>query len=415
MIHNNSTTPDFDLIIIGAGPAGCTTALTLSDAGLKIALIDKASLPASKICGDALSGTVMNVLKRLPGNCYEEFLKVFPKTSSWGIRFISPGGKELDLPFIPGKNSTMPAPGYICQRKVFDGFLQKKVRELTGTLILDNFPVRHIIRENGTFIIKAEKGELRCRMVVGADGIHSTAGRILAGHTLNHERYCLGARAYFRGVKDLHPEKFIELHFLKDLLPGYFWIFPMEDGLVNAGLGIMYGKLKAGQASLTAKLHEVITSYPALSGRFDRAEMISRIEAHGLPMGPDPKSISGEGFLLTGDAASLVDPFSGEGIGNAMVSGEIAGKVISEAFKSNDFSESFMKKYDERIRQRLSRELGTSRIVQKLITVPGLFDLVVKKAGRNKEFKEMLTKMYTDQDVRDQLKNPGFYLKILLA
>jgi menaquinone-9 beta-reductase len=411
----NSSIPNFDLVIIGAGPAGCTTALTLADAGLRIALVDKVSLPAAKICGDALSGTVMNVLKRIPGNCYEEFLKVSPKTPSWGIRFVAPGGKALDLPFVQERNSSTPPPGYICQRKVFAGFLQQMVREVTGTRILDNFPVRSLTRENGTFILEGEKGKLSCRMVIGADGTHSTAGRILAGHILNHERYCLGARAYFRGVKELHPEQFIELHFLKEILPGYFWIFPMEDGLVNAGLGIMYNKLKAGQDSLAEKFREVITSNPVLSERFAGAQMVSRIEAHGLTLGPDPKSISGQGFLLTGDAASLIDPFSGEGIGNAMVSGEIAGQIIHEAFTNNDFSEAFLKKYDERIRSRLGRELATSRVMQKLMTVPGLFDLVVKKAGRNKELKEMFTRMYTDQDVRDRLKDPGFYLKILLA
>ncbi|MCX6243912.1 MAG: NAD(P)/FAD-dependent oxidoreductase [Bacteroidetes bacterium] len=410
-----SPIPSFDLVIIGAGPAGCTTALTLADSGLKVALVDKASLPAAKICGDALSGTVMNVLKRLPGDCYPDFLKIFPKTPSRGIRFIAPGGKMLDLPFPLEKDDTKPAPGYICRREVFDDYLQKKVRERTNAGIIENFPVREISKDHESFIIKSEKGEIRCRMVAGADGTHSVVGRILAGHSLNHERYCLGARAYFRGVRDLHPEHFIELHFLKELLPGYFWIFPMEDGLVNAGLGIMYRKLKAGQDSLAARFTEVIRSHPVLSKRFEGAEMVSKIEAHGLTLGPDPKAISGEGFLLAGDAASLIDPFSGEGIGNAMVSGEIAGKIIAEAFKNNDFSATFLKKYDERIRHRLGRELRTSRAVQKLVSVPGLFDLVVKKAGRSRDLKEMLIKMYTDQDVRDLLMSPGFYLKVLLA
>jgi menaquinone-9 beta-reductase len=404
----------FDVGIVGAGPAGCTAALVLAGSGLKVVLVDKASLPSSKICGDALSGTVMNVLKRLPGNCYDDFLKLTPKSPSRGICFVAPGGSALDLPFSPGQNDAEPAPGYICRRQVFDGFLLQKVREVTETHILDNFPVREIDFENGTFLIKGEKGELTCRMIVGADGTHSTVGRILAGHTLNHERYCLGARAYFKGVKDIHPERFIELHFLKELLPGYFWIFPMEEGLVNAGIGIMYNKLRSGKESLAAKFREIITTHPSLAGRFAGAEMVSKIEAHGLTLGPDPKTISGEGFLLAGDAASLIDPFSGEGIGNAMVSGEIAGQIVSEAFARDDFSRAFLGTYNERIRQRIGRELRTSREMQRLITVPGLFDLVVKKAGKKEDLKEMLTRMYIDQYARDQLKNPLFYLKILL-
>lgn len=406
---------EFDLIIVGAGPAGCTTALNLAGSGLKVALVDKAELPAEKVCGDALSGTVLKVLQRLPGNCFEEFLELEPKTPSWGIRFAAPNGDLLDVPFVLDKTPETPPPGYICKRKTFDGFLQQKVREVTPFSLTGKFPVKQILREKEFFILKGEKEDLRCRMIIGADGTHSTVGKILAGHSLNHKQYSLGVRAYFTGVRDLHPQNFIELHFLEDLLPGYLWIFPMADGLANVGLGILFEKMKAAPESLSAMLQQIILSHPSLSARFEGAEMTGKIEAHGLPLGPDPKAISGDGFLLAGDAASLVDPFSGEGIGNAMVSGEIAAGMIREAFAANDFSAGFLKQYDERIRKRLGRELKTSQRIQELCSHPALFNLVVKKANRNKELREMFTKMYTSQDVRDQLKNPGFYLKVLFG
>jgi geranylgeranyl reductase family protein len=406
---------ELDLIIIGAGPAGCTTALNLAGSGLKVAMVDKADLPAEKICGDALSGTVLKVLQRLPGNCFEEFLELEPKTPSWGIRFAAPNGDLLDIPFVLDKTPETPPPGYICKRKIFDGFLQQKVRELNSFRMIDNFPVKQILREKEFFILKGENDELRCRMIMGADGTHSTVGRILGNHSLNHKQYCLGVRAYFTGVKDLHPQNFIELHFLEDLLPGYLWIFPMEDGFANVGLEILFEKMKAAPDSLSAMLQQIIQSHPSLSPRFAGAEMTGKIEAHGLPLGPDPKAISGDGFLLAGDAASLVDPFTGEGIGNAMVSGEIAAVMIREAFAANDLSTEFLKQYDERIKRRLGRELKTSHRIQELCSHSALFNLVVKRANRNKELKEMFTKMYTSQDVRDQLKNPGFYFKMLFG
>jgi len=351
---------------------------------MKIALVDKADLPAEKICGDALSGTVLKVLQRFPGNCFEEFLKLEPKIPSWGIRFAAPNGDLLDVPFVLDKTPETPPPGYICRRKIFDGFLQQQVRDLTTFSLIGNFPVKEILREKETFLLKGENEDLRCRMIIGADGAHSTVGRILASHSLNHKQYCLGVRAYFKGVKDLHPQNFIELHFLEDILPGYFWIFPMADGLANVGMGILYEKMKAAPESLSAMLQEIIHTHPALSARFAGAEMEGKIEAHGLPLGPDPKSISGGGFLLAGDAASLVDPFSGEGIGNAMVSGEIAAGLIREAFAANNFSAGFLKQYDERIRKRLGRELKTSHRIQELCSHPALFNLVVKKANKNK-------------------------------
>ena len=243
---------EFDLVIVGAGPAGCTTALSLAGSEMKIALVDKADLPAEKICGDALSGTVLKVLQRFPGNCFEEFLKLEPKIPSWGIRFAAPNGDLLDVPFVLDKTPETPPPGYICRRKIFDGFLQQQVRDLTTFSLIGNFPVKEILREKETFLLKGENEDLRCRMIIGADGAHSTVGRILASHSLNHKQYCLGVRAYFKGVKDLHPQNFIELHFLEDILPGYFWIFPMADGLANVGMGILYEKMKAAPESLSA-------------------------------------------------------------------------------------------------------------------------------------------------------------------
>jgi len=378
-------------------------------------LVDKADLPAEKICGDALSGTVLSVLKRLPGNCYKDFLELKPKLPSWGIRFAAPNGDLLDVPFVLAINPDTPPPGYICQRKIFDGFLQQKVRDLTPFSVTGHFHAKQILREKEFFVLKGEKEDLRCRMIIGADGAHSIVGKILAGISLNHKQYCLGVRAYFTGVRDLHPQQFIELHFLEDLLPGYLWIFPMEGGLANVGLGILYEKMMASADSLSAKLQQIIQTHPSISPRFEKAAMAGKIEAHGLPLGPDPKAISGNGFLLAGDAASLVDPFTGEGIGNAMVSGEIAAATIRKAFAVNDLSAGFLKQYDENIKKRLWRELKTSHRIQELCSHPALFNLLVKKANRNNELKEMFTKMYTSQDVRDQLKSPGFYIRALLG
>ncbi len=407
-------TPDFDLVIVGAGPAGCTTALKLAGSGIKVALIDKAVLPADKTCGDALSGTVLQVLRRLP-DCYDEFLKLEPKNPSWGIRFAAPSREFLDVPFILDRKPETPPPGYLIKRKLFDGFLQQKVRDLTHFPVIDNFKAEQIIREKEFLIIKSEKGDLKCRIVMGADGALSTVGRILAKHPVNYKHYCFGVRTYFSGVTDLHPEHFIELHFLEELLPGYLWIFPLADGLANVGLGMLYEKMKATPESLPAMLKEIISTHPLISRRFSKAVMRGKIEAHGLPLGPDPKAISGDGFLLAGDAASLVDPFSGEGIGNAMVSGEIAAGMITEAFSVNDFSARFLKQYDERIHEKLGRELKTSHKIQELCAHPALFNLVVKKANKNKELREMFTRMYTSQDMFDQLKNPVFYIKLLMG
>lgn len=408
-------TREYDLIIVGAGPAGCSAALNLAGSSLKVAVVDKADLPADKVCGDALSGTALAVLRRFPGNCFDAFLALEPKKPSWGIRFAAPSGELLDVPFVLERTAATPPPGYLCKRKIFDGFLQQKAMEVASFPVLSNYPIHQIRKENEFYLVQGEKEEIRCRMILGADGVHSIVGKLLAGHSQNNKQYCLGVRTYFTGVRNLHPEGFIELHFLEELLPGYLWIFPMADGIANVGLGMLFEKMKSMPESLSEVFLNIIKTNPTISGRFQAAVMTGKIEAHGLPLGPDNKTVSGEGFLLAGDAAALVDPFTGEGIGNAMVSGEIAASMILEAFQKNDFSARFLRQYDERIHERFWREMKTSHRIQELCTHPALFNLVVKKANRNKELKEMFTKMYTNQDALEQLKSPGFYLRTLFG
>jgi geranylgeranyl reductase family protein len=403
---------EFDVAIIGAGPAGCTTSLGLAGSGLSVALIDKSEIPCDKVCGDALSGTVMNVLKRLPGECFRDFLALPGILPSHGIRFFSPGGSFLDVPFRKEQEKG-PAPGYTCRRKVFDGFL---VSRLSGSGNIHIFPgcrVDRIAINDGGVVILSTDHSFRAKIVVGADGVHGITAKTFAGK--HQKRYSMGIRAYFRNVRDLHPMNFIELHFLREFLPGYLWIFPMTEGIANVGLGVLRSRDKQKDESLAAQLHRLLHEHPLLSYRFAGAVMTGKPEAHGIPPGPDPKPLSGNRFLLAGDAASLVDPFTGEGIGNAMVSGEIAAEVIKAAFRENDFSPGFLCQYDEKITRRLFPELKTSARIQQLAGSPALFNFVVKKALRKEGIRNLLTEMYISEKARSGLTKPWFYMRLLLS
>jgi menaquinone-9 beta-reductase len=404
----------YDIAIIGAGPAGCTTALKAAPSGLRIALVDRAKLPHAKICGDAISGTSLYVMKRLPGSIYEEFLEMPGKLPSWGIRFVSPDLEELEIPFLTEKNSESPAPGFIFNRNDFDRFLLEKIAAYPNVEIVDSFAVKEFRRNEDDIVMVSEERTIRAAVVVGADGVHSIVGKVLAGNKPDLDHYCMGIRAYFRGVTGMHGENFIDLAFLKELLPGYFWIFPMADGRVNAGFGLMYKQVKDDPLSMTARFRELIDKDPYLAPRFKNAVMEGKPEAHGLPLGPVKKVISGDRFLLAGDAASLVDPFSGEGIGNAMISGEIAGEILADAFARNNFSKEFFAAYDKRLHDKTAKELKISHAIQQMAGNATLFNYVVRKANRNEDLRRMFTKMFTSQDIRSELTKPSFYVNLLL-
>ena len=115
-----------------------------------------------------------------------------------------------------------------------------------------------------------------------------------------------------------------------------------------------------------------------------------------------------------GDAASLIDPFTGEGIGNAMTSGMIAAEVISKAIHEQQFDARFLSMYDEKIYETLWSELKLSHTLQKLTNKAWLFNFVVNKASKSKTLRESITCMFEDLDMRSRLRNPSFYLKLLL-
>jgi menaquinone-9 beta-reductase len=403
----------YDILIAGAGPAGLSAALNMADSGLSVALIDKDSFPREKICGDALSGSVMNVMKRFPDYIYQDFLDFPKKTSSGGIRFIAPDQTFVDVPFsiedIPGNTVS----GFICKRIDFDNFLLDKVLKYKNISVFQNFRIMTAHLENEVVFLSNGNEEIKGKMVVGADGLNSVIANSFTGNTLDHKHYSVAVRAYFKNVKEMHPLGYIELHFFKELLPGYLWIFPMQNDEANVGLGMMFSRMKKDSQHLSKTLRELIERTPALRSRFAGATIIGKPGGYGLPLGPVKKILSGDRFILTGDAAALVDPFSGEGIGNAMVSGEVAAQVIKDAFRSGDLTRKTLGIYDKILNRRIGKELTISHWIQRLAGLPWLFNFVVRRAGRNDELRSLLTKMYTSQELKSELYNPLFYFKLL--
>ena len=404
---------EFDILIAGAGPAGCTMALNLAPKGLRIGIIEKDVFPRHKICGDALSGKVLNVMKRIPGGVYEDFLQNVSKIPSYGIRFIAPNHHAVDIPFLSDIASDQPAPGFVCNRNDFDLFLFDRLHDYPNISIFQGERIEEITTRPDCISAKTAENEFSGKVIAGADGIHSAVRKSLQQETIDKKHFCVGIRGYFENVSGLHPGNFIELIFLKRLLPGYFWIFPSTGGLVNAGFGMMQKQISRKRINLTHVLDDIIANDPFIAPRFRNARLMGKAEAHTLPLGTYHLNRSGNRYLLLGDAAFLVDPFSGEGIGNAMASGEIAAGILEKNFNDDDFSAEALKTYDARIDRRFSQEFRTMAVMQYLAGSSKLFNLVVDKARKNKELCELLSAMFTNEDIRKKLTRPGFYMGLL--
>jgi geranylgeranyl reductase family protein len=404
---------DKKIVIIGAGPAGCTTALRLSNLGISSTLVDKAIFPRDKICGDALSGKVMAVMKLLHPDWVNEIANDSKYIGSYGVVFTSPSGDKLRLPFgkvIPGN----PAPGFVSKRIDFDNWLVEKVRQRDNIEFLENTEIRNYKQLNESWIATTKIGsEIEASFIVAADGAYSSFTKDIAKIQTEPEHNCYGLRAYYSGVSDMDAENFIELHFIKGLLPGYVWIFPLPNGEANVGLGIRADYQKKKNLNLKKELLRILETHPQFAKRFKNAKLIDDVKLFGLPLGSKKRKLFGENYLLTGDAAMLIDPFTGEGIGNAMVSGLAAADAITTYSKSNNVDA--LSEYQETIERKLRAELQLSHKLQQLANYPMLFNFVVKAANSNKAIQDTFSAMFYDVNIRAKLKSPKFYMELLFS
>jgi len=406
-------------IIIGAGPAGASTSIFLSQAGIPHVIIDKESFPRDKVCGDACSGKTAFVLRKANPAWLAEILdEPQSYTPSFGITFVAPNGKPLDIPFTKDRKPETKAPGFTVPRLVFDNYLFQKIPSPYATVFQQAKSISFTEPKDGKACVKFNQGEneyeVTASVLVGADGDKSIVRKTFLNKSNTPKSYAVGLRAYYEGVTGLHKDNFIELHFLPEVLPGYFWIFPLPNGMTNVGVGILSETVRSKKINLREQMLAAIKNNPSISHRFANAKMQDKIQGWGLPLAMEREQMSGDNFVLTGDAASLIDPFSGEGIGNALYSGMLAADAIKEAVIKKQFSAAFFKEtYDDVIYKRLGDEFKISATLQRLCKYPWLFNFVVNKAYKSPALKDTISCMFTDMDLRDQLRKPSFYFKIL--
>lgn len=404
-----------DIAILGAGPGGAATALRLSYLGIPCTLIDKAVFPRDKICGDAISGKVTTLLHRLDPEILGRFHQLAIRSDVWGMRFFAPNGIPVDIPFLV-KSPAGPeyAPGYVSKRIDFDQFLLDELQKRPDVKLYQGTEITSFTRTGQGWELASANGDfqLSCRLLVVADGAHSRFSRIIAGLEKDTAHHAAALRAYYRNVQGMSEQGFIELHFIQDITPGYFWIFPLPDGMANVGLGMRSDILAQKELNLKKALQDIIDHHPVISRRFAKAELIGKVQGYGLPLGSKPRPISGDHFVLVGDAGHLVDPITGEGIGNAFYSGFIAAELAEQCLAENDFSAARLKAYDVRVARVLGSEMKLSYRLQKFMAYPRVVNFMARVVAGNQRMMGVLSKMYTDFDLRLQLAKPWFWIRM---
>jgi geranylgeranyl reductase family protein len=377
-------TSDFDVIISGAGPAGCTAALALGSSGVTVALIEKDKFPRDKVCGDAIPPYVLKVLNTInPAHAFA-FKALTEKKEADVCRFTAPNGKSIDLKFSEN--------GFVCKRLIFDSFLFELVSKLQNVTVFQGSAVSDIsVTGNGVTVFAGDNIKLKSRLVIGCDGPNSIIRKNLAETKINSREGSVAIRAYFKNVKNT-PAETLEFHFLRNFLPGYFWIFPLPDNQYNVGLGMPSKIISEKKLNLRNEMLRIIDSDPVLIERFSESEMIGEIKGHFLPLFNRKIPISGNRFMLCGDAASLVNPATGAGIGQAMQSGRFAGWHAMKCFDKNDFTAAFMKSYDKTVYDKMWKENHRYFMLREFVfKFERILNTVIKAGSISSSFKQIIT------------------------
>ena len=403
----------FDVIIVGAGPAGTTAALYAHRLGLNCILLDKAVFPRDKICGDALSGKSIRIMREL--NLLDEVEKLDGSGIN-RITFGSPSNQQFDIDLQGKKKKDQITKGFVIPREIFDNYMFEKADAVTETR--QGFSVKDLIIENDHVIgvigktKNGDEEEIRAPIVMGCDGCNSIVGRKLGLYEMNMENTSVAVRCYYEGVKGLTDQ--IELHYVKEVNPGYFWLFPAGEGRANIGIGLSKSDMKKEKRTLRQIMDEV-TQTEYFKERFSDAKQLERPIGWNLPLGSIHRKNHGNGFMLLGDAAGLIDPFTGEGIGNAMVSGQYAMEVALKCKKTGNFTERALAEYDVLLWEEVGKELRTSTRLQSLAQSKFLLNFVINRASRNEEVQNIISGMLSHEIPKEELSSPSFYFKILFS
>lgn len=389
---------DADVIVVGAGPAGAATACALARDGLDVILMDRRPFPRDKACGDGVPPGSVEILNSL-GMADRIREAQFNAVST--IRLGSPSGRTWDASFRPRRQGSQ---FYIAPRFQFDALVKDHAVRSGARFVCGN--VKGPVFSGGRVAgVRAatETGEAvyRSRVVVGADGATSVIGRALrpTPRPPLHRR-SVAIRGYADGI-DADSRR-VEFYFYRRFLPGYGWVFPLGEGRANVGVIMRADRYRESGASLERLLGEFMET-PAMAGRLDRGGRVGDLASWQLPnAGPGPDRNAFDGALLVGDAGGMVDPLTGEGIHNALVSALLAARAVAVAVRAGDASLKRLESYDRRCREVLGPLLARSHRVHRWADgAPWWIDflfMLAKRAPRSTQ--HVLNRMSNDFVIR---------------
>ena len=374
-----------DVIVVGAGPAGAAAAAVLAQKGCDVLLLDRELFPRDKICGDAVPSGAIELLYRL--GMKDKILAAQQREEFYPLqkmRLISTRGYEVKATF---KKGLAGADSFVAPRKYLDAVIQQHAVD-SGAEFRQAQVKAPIIETDQVVGVTAQTNgsthQFKADVVIGADGVTSAIARALRPKSERHsdKHRAVALRAYIDDLETLPHE--IEFYLYRKILPGYAWIFPTGDQQANIGLGMRLDHFRARKQDLNSMMRQFL-AMSAVKKRLIHGGRLHDVATWQLNFGSQRNLQSAfAGAVLIGDAAGLVNPLTGGGIHNSLISAEIAANIIFEALQVGDYSKERLQPYQAACHHALWKSMKRSyRLQSSLLRFPFLVDLLVNRMGTN--------------------------------
>lgn len=348
---------DYDVVVVGAGPAGSMTAKWAAKGGARVLMVEKRQEIGSPVrCGEGISrGWLDGVGIKLDRKSVAREVK--------GAKIVAPNGKAFYLSEKMAGNEV----GIVIDRIFFDKLLAKDAVKAGADLALKTSAVK-LLRSGEKVVgvrVKSfgQTRDIKAGCVVGADGYESQVGRWAGIDTSLAPRDITSCFQY-RLTNIRHEADYCEFVLGSKAPGGYIWIFPKDEDTANVGIGMQLTKLK-GQGDVKKYLDKYIEG----DQRLRKGKPLELVSGAVSICAPIDKTV-GNGVLLVGDAARQIDPITGGGISNSCKAGKVAGEVLAKAVKERNFSEQSLRRYEKGWRDLLENNLYRNWMAkEKLVTL----------------------------------------------
>ena len=395
--------PQYDVIVVGAGPGGSACAGFLARAGVSVLLLDRARFPRQKACGEYTSPASAAIIARLGATAA---VVAAGMQLHRGMTVVAPSGQRFTIDYTEAGDTT--AASYATDRASLDEALARHAAAL-GADFRDGVRVDDLLCDGAGRVCgvhSPQLGEVRARWVIGADGAKSTIARLL-GVTRPPPLRRLGLAAHYCGITmgDVG-----EMH----LAGGdYCALNPLAGGIVNVSPVVDVNPAAVAQGGgLTAFFEATLRHFPGVIAQMQQASRVSAVRGLG-PMSSTVSRAADPGWLLLGDAAGFYDPFTGAGVHGALRGAELAAEILIPALAANDDAARTARHYRQARRREFAAKQQADQLVQMFVQRPWAMNYIAPRLAARPVVRARLAALIGDLADPRAVLNPRFFWQLL--